>query len=165
MKDTVQAKVLSVNEFKEIMTDFTNPLEIFRETVQNSYDAGATEIIITLDNNEETKRLDIVIEDNGEGLLPKQFSNFFDLGNSTKRGTKNKQYIGEKGHGTKICYNSDKLVLESWCEGKKYYSEMDMPRYKLTKKSPPEVPSYTKPAEVPHKEKNNREHASQFKAT
>lgn len=33
------AKVVIRNEFKEIMSDFTNPLEIIREAIQNALDA------------------------------------------------------------------------------------------------------------------------------
>lgn len=72
------AKVVIRNEFKEIMSDFTNPLEIIREAIQNALDAGATIIIITIVNNDTPmgKSLDIIIEDNGCGLPIDKFSNF-----------------------------------------------------------------------------------------
>lgn len=68
------------------MNDFTNPLEIIRESIQNSVDAKAKKIIIEIRNSITSmgECLDIIIEDDGKGILPNKFENFFDLGNSTK---------------------------------------------------------------------------------
>jgi hypothetical protein len=43
---TITPEVDAVREFLEIAGDFTNPLEVVREAISNSIDAGATEISI-----------------------------------------------------------------------------------------------------------------------
>ena len=35
------ASIIAANEFREIMENFTNPLEVIRESIQNSIDANA----------------------------------------------------------------------------------------------------------------------------
>jgi len=128
-----KAEINPKNEFREIMNDFTNPLEIFREAIQNSLDENSKTIIITVSNNDSDigKSLDIIIEDDGNGLPCDKFRNFFDLGNSTKKGKQG--YIGEKGHGTKIFYNSNKVTVESWINSKKFMSVLDLPYQKIYK--------------------------------
>lgn len=125
------AKVVIKNEFKEIMNDFTNPLEIIRESIQNSVDGKSKTIRIEIKNNITSmgECLDIIVEDDGRGILPYEFENFFDLGNSTKNN--NPELIGEKDHGTKIYYNSNQLKLESWVEYKKYMSIVNYPYKKI----------------------------------
>lgn len=130
------AEIISTNEFREIMNDFTNPLELIREGIQNSIDANASKIIIIISENDtaQGKSLDIVIEDNGHGLLKENYSNFFNLGDSTKRNDSTK--IGEKGHGTKIYFNSNLVRVESWYGGKKYLTELTEPYRKIFEESP-----------------------------
>lgn len=125
------AEVKPNNAMKETMNDFTNPLEAIREVIQNSSDSQSTIIKIDIRLNETSNgtSLDIIEEDNGEGLPFEKFKNFFNLGDSTKRDDPNT--IGEKGHGTKILYNSNKITVESWINHKKYISIMQNPYQKL----------------------------------
>lgn len=68
---------------------------------------------------------------------------FFDLGNSNRRDDKEK--IGEKGHGTKVYFNSRSLNLTTHKDGKTYIAEMNdiyktlnqgkIPKYRLEIKS------------------------------
>ena len=99
MATTKTPKVNEVNEFLEIASDFEDPLEVIRESLSNSYDAGATEVEITI--RDRPMGSEIIIEDNGEGMDYEDLESFFDLGNSTKRG-RGDGSIGYKGHGTKI---------------------------------------------------------------
>jgi DNA topoisomerase VI subunit B len=106
-------KVNPVNEFRQIAIDFTNPLEIIREAVSNSFDANASHITIlfhheTIDGEDTLK---IIIRDNGDGMDQSDLENFFDLGNSSRLNDPNS--IGEKGHGTKVYFNSKKLIVKS----------------------------------------------------
>lgn len=58
-------------ELYQIITDFGDPLEIFREGTQNSFDEDASEIYIDVYEEEELgddNRLIIDIWDNGSGL-------------------------------------------------------------------------------------------------
>ncbi len=138
-------------ELREICMDFTNPLEIFREAIQNSYDAGATEIWITVCKEEiyGRERVNVIIEDNGEGIPIDKIHCFFDLGESTKSdpktGRRFSQTVGYKGHGTKIFYNSECVILETWYDGKYIKVKMDEPRANLFRGN---IPGYEDPIEV-----------------
>lgn len=147
------AQVITSHEFKEIMNDFTDPLEVIREAIQNSHDAGADKIIIDIKKNEtpQGESLDILIEDNGDGIPKENFERFFNLGDSTKRD--NSELIGEKGHGTKIYFNSNKLILESWVNFKKYNSVLQSPYHKLFNNEPL---IYTDPTEVENRENKEK---------
>ena len=73
-------------EIYQIIKDFGEPLEIFREAFQNAYDEGATE---TYCNVHHERRIsgDILIIDiwnNGEGLPEDKVGCFFELANSNK---------------------------------------------------------------------------------
>lgn len=126
-----KAIVIEANEFKEIINDFTSPLEILREAIQNSWDAKAKNFIIDISLNETAtgQSLDLIFEDDGEGVRKEHFPNFFNLGDSTKKD--DISTIGEKGHGTKIFFNSEELVLESWYDGKKYSAMLERPFGKI----------------------------------
>jgi hypothetical protein len=106
-------QVNHVNEFLEISNDFTNPLEIIREAISNSFDAKAQNITLTFDvvniDGEQTFR--ITIRDDGEGMNSDDLIHFFDLGNSKRR--HDRTTIGEKGHGTKVYFNSKHLFIRS----------------------------------------------------
>ena len=105
----LKPKVDEVQEFIEIATDFGNRLDLVREAISNSFDANATKIWIDFsviqDHGEEV--LKIVLKDNGDGMDEDGLQSFFDLGNSLRRNDSDK--IGEKGHGTKIYFNSQKV--------------------------------------------------------
>jgi len=106
----IQPRVNEIVEFTEISTDFGDPLEVIREAISNSYDAGSTQIKIHffVEDIEGIQTLVLEIEDNGEGMSEDVLkNNFWDLGNSANRPDANK--IGEKGHGTKI-YLRSKLI-------------------------------------------------------
>ena len=100
-------------EFLEISNDFANPLDIVRESVSNAYDAKSKTISIEFDVIERYGEyvLKITIEDDGEGMDWNGLQAFFDLGNSTRRVKRNNDptLIGEKGHGTKIYFNSEEV--------------------------------------------------------
>jgi hypothetical protein len=148
-----KAEINVRNEFKEIMNDFTNPLEIFREAIQNSLDEKSKVIKLLVENNDTSSgdSVDITIEDDGNGISLDNFSNFFDLGNSTK--VNKKECIGEKGHGTKIFYNSNKVTLESWINHKKYISELNNPYKNIYENKELD---YTLPKEVENVEKKEK---------
>lgn len=67
-------------EFFQIVKDFDNPLQIFREAFQNSIDADATEIIchVYLKKTLEDQDLFIDIYDNGHGLSESEVDSFLD---------------------------------------------------------------------------------------
>lgn len=126
-------------EFIEIAYDFSNPLDLVREGISNSFDAGATEIIISFSvvNEYNEKLLVTTISDNGHGMNKSGLQSFFDLGNSTRRN--DKDTIGEKGHGTKVYLNSAKIKVETVFEGTKYIATMDSPIKKLHNNQIPDI--------------------------
>ena len=57
-------------EFLEICNDFTEPREIVREAISNSFDAGAKNIYITahIDKSSGIDELVLTFEDDGHGM-------------------------------------------------------------------------------------------------
>ena len=113
-------KIKTVRVYREIVENFTDPREIFREAISNSLDHGATNIRINV--YEDTQRADrelvIVIWDNGIGLSKDRFDAFWNLSDSpeiTDEGldVKTGKRIGEKGHGTKTYWKCRVLEVES----------------------------------------------------
>lgn len=150
-----QPTVNEVNEFLEIASDFEDPLEVIRESLSNAYDAGATEVEIQIRDRENGS--DIVIEDDGEGMDERDLSSFFDLGNSRKTGS-----IGYKGHGTKIFYKSDKIVVNTAHEGTNRRAVMDEPWRKLNDR---ELPEYeVTESEVPSRSLGTRIRIENFRS-
>jgi hypothetical protein len=125
-------KVNEVNEFLEIASDFEDPLEVIRESLSNAYDANATEVEIEVRSREMGS--DIVIEDDGHGMNERDLESFFDLGNSRKTDS-----IGYKGHGTKIFYKSDQIVVNTVRDGISRRAVMEEPWRKLNDR---ELPQY-----------------------
>ncbi|WP_435362354.1 ATP-binding protein [Haloarchaeobius sp. DFWS5] len=124
-------KVNEVNEFLEIASDFEDPLELLRESLSNSFDARAERVDITIRSHSNGS--DIIIEDDGEGMDHGNLESFFDLGNSKKTDS-----IGYKGHGTKIFYKSDKIVVNTTKDGTTLHATMEKPWEKLNDRTLPE---------------------------
>jgi hypothetical protein len=124
-------KVDESREFLEIASDFTNPLEIVREAISNAFDWGARHIKIFFDvvaiSGENI--LKIQINDDGEGMDREGLQAFFDLGNSIAR--KHPGLIGEKGHGTKVYFNSNRIEVVTLKNGKAWRASMDKPFARL----------------------------------
>jgi len=138
-KFSIQPKVNEAQEFIEIANDFSNPLELVREAISNSYDAKATEIKIkfTVEDDYGEAILKIEIEDNGTGMDINGLQSFFDLGNSLRR--KDKNSIGEKGHGTKVYFNSKEIQVLTWQNGVELTARMNKPFNKLYNGEIPKV--------------------------
>ena len=118
-------------EFIEIASDFSNPLDLVREAISNAFDANATRIEVlfsTLEEYGETTSL-ITIRDNGDGMNREGLQAFFDLGNSPRRGDPNS--IGEKGHGTKVYFNSRSIEVTTTQDGVTLHAVMAQPFRKL----------------------------------
>jgi signal transduction histidine kinase len=133
-------------EFLEISSDFGDPREIIREAISNSFDAKAKIISVTavIDKSKGVDELVVILEDNGEGMNEDQLRKFFGLGFSRGRltdnlGTKISKNIGEKGHGTKIYFNSRRIEVETTQAGKHIKSFLDNPKANLRVGKLPEV--------------------------
>ena len=135
----LEPRVFEEREFLEIAEDFSNPCEIFREAISNTFDAGATEIRISLSVIRKGSRdiLRIEICDNGCGMGREELQAFFDLGNSTSRD--NPEAIGEKGHGTKIYYKSAHIEVLTTRNGTQLRAEVQAPYDALANGSKPAI--------------------------
>jgi hypothetical protein len=110
MPSGIIPKVNAAHEFLQIADNFQTPLEIFREALSNSWDAGAEEVKIKIEIDRRTPRYPtITIIDDGNGMDEKRISDFFGLGYSNKP----TNAIGSKGHGTKIYYKSEGIHVET----------------------------------------------------
>jgi hypothetical protein len=110
---TIIPKVNGPQEFLEIANDFSNPLELVREAISNSFDARASFVRLKFYVEKEygEDSFMIFIEDDGNGMDKNELQAFFDLGNSTTR--VDPEAIGEKGHGTKVYFNSKEIKVET----------------------------------------------------
>lgn len=135
----ITPEVDQTQEFIEIANDFSNPLDLVREAISNSYDAGASEIRISFEvvGQYGELKLKITLKDNGSGMTPEQLQNFFDLGNSTRR--EQADSIGEKGHGTKVYFNSKKIEVKTSYGNSCLYAVMDEPFVNLYNRKIPTV--------------------------
>jgi len=126
-------------EFIEIANDFSNPLEVVREAMSNSFDAKAKEIHIAFDVTKEYGEtvLQITISDNGAGMDEEGLQAFFDLGHSLSRNDTDS--IGEKGHGTKVYFNSSQITVVTTRNGITRTAIMDEPFRKLHNREIPKV--------------------------
>ena len=134
MPTKIQPTVNPAREFFEIANDFAYPMEIIREALSNSYDANATEVWLTFrlvhrPGSQFAKMINIEIEDNGDGISSEKTSpnksseieSFFNLGDSHKGDSQ----IGSKGHGSKIFYKSNKIIVDTWKNGKYTHAETE----------------------------------------
>lgn len=111
-----QVKVNEAYELYQIITDFADPLEIFREGIQNAFDADAKEIFVRVYEREDLKGGKVIIDiaNNGDGLPRNQIGNFFNVADSTKVDGKfipKKSMHGYKGHGAKVFFNAEEIVI------------------------------------------------------
>ncbi len=143
----ITPKVDETQEFIEIANDFSNPLDIVREAISNAFDAEAKNIEISFNVIEEygEKKLEIILKDDGNGMDKEGLQSFFDLGNSLSRGKNEK--IGEKGHGTKVYFNSSDIEVQTVKNNKKYIANMSEPIRNLFNRKVPLVNVSEGPAE------------------
>ncbi|OOQ56911.1 ATP-binding protein [Mucilaginibacter pedocola] len=135
----LEPTVDQTQEFIEIANDFSNPLDLVREGISNAFDAGAKNISMVFDVIREDGNpiLNIVIKDDGTGMDKIGLQSFFDLGNSLRRGIDDK--IGEKGHGTKVYFNSSEIIVTTIKDGRKLIASMKDPIKKLHNRIIPTV--------------------------
>lgn len=139
MQKKLYPEVNKSREFMEIAFDFSNPLDLVREAISNAFDAEATEMSMEFTTSDIRGKKVFVIEisDNGTGMDIEGLQSFFDLGNSLRVGDESK--IGEKGHGTKVYINCDKIEVFTQKDYKKYTAIMDEPKYRLFEGKLPEI--------------------------
>jgi len=148
MPTGIKPRVNEAREFLEIAKDFKDPKEIIREALSNSWDAGASKVILKFDLmrmlSSRRKKIMVEITDDGEGMSSvkrgrdntSEIEDFFNLGDS------HKSYgsIGTKGHGTKIYYKSNGIFIDTWKDGRHIHAETEVPPWETLKQCI--VPTY-----------------------
>lgn len=110
----INVQVNAGKEIAEIAKDFEKPIEVIREAIHNSYDAGAKKMEIkaageTLPSGVRILTLEFI--DDGVGMDHEGLECFFGLGFHKSNPHPNRHPIGVKGHGTKIFYQAAELVV------------------------------------------------------
>lgn len=136
---TIVPKVDETQEFLEIANDFSNPLELVREAISNAFDANAKNIRIefAVQSEHGERMLLIRLQDDGDGMDEAGLRSFFDLGNSLRRNDDSK--IGEKGHGTKVYFNSGSIEVTTRRNTCRYKAVMQAPFRTLHERQIPTV--------------------------
>jgi hypothetical protein len=144
-------------EFLEICNDFTEPREIVREAISNGFDAGASKIEIAAYIDKTTGRDELVLQfkDNGQGMDTTGLKSFFSLAMTTRMvkdalGFKTSGAIGEKGHGTKIYFNSRRIEVQTVKDGVLVEAVMEEPRARLQQGTMPVVEFSTRTVDLPN---------------
>jgi hypothetical protein len=129
MSEKPQVQVDELDMLRQMVQNFNKPLELIREAISNSYDAGANNIEIVVKRQlwEGNQRWIVKIRDDGAGMvrdetLPKPneytgiLEEFFKLGGSSRVRDKQVGYqpVGEKCLGIKLSFHSDFLRVKTW---------------------------------------------------
>jgi len=151
-------KVDSPAEFFEIVSDFRDPRDAVREAISNAFDAKAKQIAIEarIENFKGEDELVLQVTDDGEGMVPSapdstipSLEAFFGLGQSTW--DHDPETIGKKGHGTKTYFNSRRIEVWTWRDGKETYALMEEPRKFLAARQLPPYVYESKSTPTPNK--------------
>ncbi len=114
--------------FLQVIRERRDALEVLREALSNSHDAGATRVTIVV-KGASAKLVDVEIHDNGRGIRPSEFRFFFGLGFGNKTSSLS---IGNKGLGTKLFFNSDRVeVTTRLATGGAYRALLEHPLVEL----------------------------------
>ena len=137
-------------ELYQIITDFGEPLEIFREAFQNAVDENATIVFCNVYENIKMSGKELIIDiwNNGRALERSQVENFFGLAKSTKIDDNNmpiKGKYGYKGHGAKIFFNAHKIQICSKSKVEEWCVELDQPLLQLEEKNTFEYSDFLSP--------------------
>jgi len=140
-------------ELYQIITDFGDPLEIFREGIQNSFDEDATQMYIKVYEQRKISGSSLIIDiiDNGNGLLREKIASFFDVANSSKI---TEDFVpngkhGYKGHGSKVFFNADEVHICSKTENGDYWAvKMEKPIEQIAEKHELHYSDFMEPSEL-----------------
>lgn len=127
-------------ELYQIITDFGEPLEIFREAFQNAIDEDARSVFCHIYEKQRMSGSELIIDiwNDGKALKKENIANFFGLAKSTKVDENNmplKDKIGYKGHGAKIFFNAKKIQICSKNENEEWGVNLDAPLVQLEEKN------------------------------
>ena len=140
-------------ELYQIITDFGDPLEIFREGIQNSFDEDATEIYIKVYEQRKISGDALIIDicDNGNGLSRNHVDSFFDVAHSSKVTddfVPNGKH-GYKGHGAKVFFNAEAVNICSKTKDGDYWAvKLEKPIEQIAEKHELYYSDFMNPSEL-----------------
>ena len=130
--------------YLQIVSNTVDEMEILREAISNSVDAGAT--VISIDMRLNGALYDLEITDNGHGIIMELGGEEEDNRNGIEAiwgmGKTEKLFdaaIGEKGLGSKTFFRANRVEVSSVYDNQHYHSYMDNPLEFLEQN---EVPEY-----------------------
>ena len=129
MKNEKVEKSCRVNKasiFKEIANNTLKPLEVVREAISNSMDAGASNILIEITTEDGDYVLRI--KDDGNGMCLNEIDDFFSVGSSKGKVS---QKIGEKGLGSVTYFKSRKIEVITQGPDGRFHACLDEPWRKI----------------------------------
>lgn len=129
MTDERTERICRVNKasiFKEIANNTLKPLEVVREAISNSMDAGASSILIEISNDEGAYVLRI--KDDGTGMSLNEIDDFFSVGSSKGKVS---QKIGEKGLGSVTYFKSKRIEVVTQGTDGRFLAFLDDPWKKI----------------------------------
>jgi hypothetical protein len=142
-----EVKIHAASIIKQIILTLSNPMSIVREALSNacSEEVGSSNVKITHFYDKDYG-YSWEFEDDGCGMpysendLSFRLNKFLNVGYGDSGGYKSDQF-GEKGLGSKLCYASKKLVIETYPENDDncYKVEVYDPYGAISKKTP-EIP-------------------------
>ncbi len=140
-------------ELYQIITDFGDPLEIFREAFQNAIDEDATKVYCRVNQEKRLSGDELVIDiwNNGKGLERSKVGNFFDLANSTKIDENRipiKGKLGYKGHGAKIFFNAKQVIVTSKLPNDYWSVKLDNPIEQIERNNTIKYSDFLNPIET-----------------
>lgn len=140
-------------ELYQIITDFAEPLEIFREAFQNAIDEDATKVFCRVYEKKRMSGKELLIDiwNDGRALPRENVANFFGLAKSTKIDENNmpiKGKLGYKGHGAKIFFNAKKVQISSKNNQDEWCVELDSPLTQLEEKNTFEYSDFVEPDKI-----------------
>jgi hypothetical protein len=123
-----EKKLIQVDDLdllRQMVQNFNKPLELLREAISNSYDAGADNINIQIKRQpwEGEQRWIIKVTDDGAGMVreekaPSKYTgyleDFFKLGGSSRKKELGYKPVGEKCLGIKLALRSQFLRVKTW---------------------------------------------------
>lgn len=119
-------KVNKASIFKEIANNTLKPLEVVREAISNSMDAGASSIMIEISNEDGAYVLRI--KDDGTGMSLNDIDDFFSIGSSKGKVS---QKIGEKGLGSVTFFKSKRIEVVTLGVDGRFHAILEDPWKKI----------------------------------
>lgn len=151
--NTKEVQINKGYELYQIITDFGEPLEIFREAFQNAIDENAKNVFCHVYEKQRMSGSELIIDiwNDGNSLMKEQAVNFFGLAKSTKVDSNNmplKGKLGYKGHGAKIFFNARKVQICSKHNNQEWGVNLDNPLLQLEENNTFEYSDYMKSDEL-----------------